>query len=61
MTSIIFSIALFCSVIYIKAMLQVWTSDRRIDKNWLNNHENFALVTLVITCILWGIFYYLSH
>jgi len=60
----IFTIALFCSYATIKGLIGAFlvSSDDAVRKEKeYKTYENFILWFSIISCILWGVFYYITH
>lgn len=63
-TAIIFTLALFCSYVALKGIIAAFIiSDELVKKNKTEYkaHENFTHWFSIISCILWGVFYYITY
>lgn len=60
--SIILTLAILASYITVKVLLSVYVASivHKVTRV-TNSTENQLLLSSIVTCLLWGLFYYLTH
>lgn len=64
LTAIIFALALFCSYVTLKGIVAAFLISDEVakkNKSEYESHQNFTHWFSIISCALWGLFYYMSH